>query len=110
MQNVSSTEQAHDVVHLRDQQLMKLPDADILAKARSEGRVVLTFDLDFGDLLAAAGQNLPSVVIFRLRNQTPSAVNPRLFSVISECRDHLERGAIIVVEETHYRIRHLPIS
>jgi len=51
----------------RDQQLMKLPDAEILQKARSENRIVLTFDLDFGDLLAASGENLPSVIIFRLR-------------------------------------------
>lgn len=48
---------AHNAVHLRDEQLMNLPDAEILAKARTEDRVVLTFDLDFGDLLAAGGQS-----------------------------------------------------
>ena len=80
----SLRERAHDAVHLRDEQLIRLPDTDILAKARLEGRVLLTFDLDFGDLLASSGQNLPSVIIFRLRNQTPSAVNPRLLSVLSE--------------------------
>ena len=46
---------AYDAVHLRAEQLMTLPDTDILAKARSEGRMLLTFDLDFGDLLAASG-------------------------------------------------------
>src|ERR1051325_9222577 len=56
----SLREAGHDSVHLRDEGLMRMEDAGILDKARSEGRVVLTFDLDFGDLLAASGANLPS--------------------------------------------------
>ncbi len=48
----SLREAGHDSVHLRDEGLIRMEDADILHKARSEGRVVLTFDLDFGDLVA----------------------------------------------------------
>jgi predicted nuclease of predicted toxin-antitoxin system len=55
-----------DAVHLIEQDLYRLPAHDILAKARAEGRIVLTHDLDFGDLMAAIGAQLPSVVIFRL--------------------------------------------
>jgi predicted nuclease of predicted toxin-antitoxin system len=43
----------HDAVHLRDEGLITLPDTEILEKGRRERRIVLTFDLDFGDLLAA---------------------------------------------------------
>lgn len=71
----------HDVVHLRGEGLIRLPDTEIAAKAVAERRIVLTFDLDFGDILAAARSAVPSVVIFRLRNQTPAAVTPRLFQV-----------------------------
>jgi predicted nuclease of predicted toxin-antitoxin system len=59
----------HDAVHLRDEGLIRLPDPDIVRKALAEGRIVLTFDLDFGDILAIARGEAPSVVIFRLRNQ-----------------------------------------
>lgn len=55
--------QGHDVVHLQEQGLIRLPDAEILVKARAEERIVLTHDLDFGELLAASGGTLPSVVI-----------------------------------------------
>src|SRR5262245_17768180 len=79
----SLREAGHDAVHLRDEGLLKMRDSDILEKARSENRVVLTFDLDFGDLLAASGEKLPSVIISRLRNQTPSALRPRLFGILS---------------------------
>jgi predicted nuclease of predicted toxin-antitoxin system len=86
-----------------------MEDSNILQKARSEDRVVLTFDLDFGDLLAASGEKLPSVIIFRLRNQTPSSVPPRLFEILSECEADLNAGSVIIVEENRYRVRRLPI-
>ena len=105
----SLREAGHDSVHLRDEGLLKMEDANILDKARTEARIVLTFDLDFGDLLAASGQRLPSVIIFRLRNQTPSAVRPRLFKILSECEADLGGGAIIVVEDARYRVRRLPV-
>ena len=100
---------AHDAVHLREEGLIRLPDPDIVAKAAREQRVVLTFDLDFGDILAVAITETPSVIIFRLRNQTPAAVNPRLFRVISDCESELASGAIIIVEDQGYRVRRLPI-
>ena len=106
----SLREIGHDAVHLRDQALSKLQDPDILDKARSEGRILLTFDLDFGDLLAASRDKLPSVIIFRLRNQTPSFVRPRLFEVLSKCEADLNSGAIVVVEEARYRVRRFPIQ
>lgn len=111
MSTIASLREAgYESVHLRDEGLLKMEDADILDKARSEGRIVLAFDLDFGDLLAASGEKLPSVIIFRLRNQTPSAVRPRLFKILSECETDLNGGAIIVVEESRYRVRRLPIT
>lgn len=98
-----------EAIHLREEGLQRLPDSDILEKAKREQRVVLTFDLDFGDLLAAGGGGTPSVVLFRLRNQTPDSVTPRLISVLKACRVDLERGAIVIVEDDRYRLRRLPI-
>jgi predicted nuclease of predicted toxin-antitoxin system len=72
-------EAGYDSVHLREQNLHRLPDQAILLKAIEERRIVITFDLDFGDLLATRGGRRPSVIIFRLNNQTPSNVTKRLF-------------------------------
>ena len=99
----------HETVHLREENLGRLPDDAILEKARREGRVVLTFDLDFGDILAAGAHTLPSVIIFRLRNQTPSSVTPKLLEVISKRSNELADGAIIIVEDARYRLRRLPV-
>ena len=98
-----------EVTHLREQSLLTMPDDQIVAKAIREERVILTFDLDFGDLLAASGGRVPSVILFRMRNQTPAAVTLRLFEALRTCRDALATGAIVIVEDAAYRLRRLPI-
>ena len=57
----------HDAVHVHAEGLDRLPDSDVLKKAREEGRVLLTHDLDFGLLIAASEASTPSIIIFRLR-------------------------------------------
>jgi predicted nuclease of predicted toxin-antitoxin system len=99
----------HQAVHLQQEGLGRLSDSEILEKARSEGSVVLTHDLDFGDLLAAGGTQLPSVVIFRLRNMHPKQVNLYLQNVITQHAKALDRGAIATVAEGGVRIRRLPL-
>ena len=41
----------HDARHLREEGLHRLPNGSIFAKAVAEDRIVLTFDLDFGDIV-----------------------------------------------------------
>jgi predicted nuclease of predicted toxin-antitoxin system len=99
----------HEVLHLREDGLHRLADDQILELARREERIVLTFDLDFGDLLAAGGDSLPSVIIFRLHDQTPSSVTPKLLILLAEREQELIAGAIVIVEDRRYRLRRLPI-
>lgn len=65
----------HDAVHLDEQGLNRLPDEAIVQKARNENRVLLTHDLGFGELVAAGGAQLPSAVIFRLRDMRPERLD-----------------------------------
>ncbi len=102
-------ERGHEAVHLQEQGLGKMPDGEILAKARAEGRVLLTHDLDFGELLAASGGNLPSVIIFRLKDMRAENVNSHLFSILEKQSDALEKGVVCSVSERKVRSRTLPI-
>lgn len=86
-----------------------MQDAAILAKARNEGRVLLTHDLGFGELLAGSGAELPSVMVFRLRNMYPEWVNRYLYGIVMEYQGMLEQGAIISVTEGQIRVRALPM-
>lgn len=100
----------YDAIHLDRAGLGRLPDSHILAKANTEDYIVLTHDLDFGDLMAASGAKAPSVIIFRLRNMRPESVNHFLRQVIERFQTELERGAIITVTEGNIRVRELPIG
>lgn len=98
-------EHGNEVIHLREEGSWRLSDSAMFDKARKEKCVVLTFDLDFGDLLAYTVQSLPSVIIFRLRNQTPASVTPRLLETLSSCSQELSTGAVVIVEDNRYRLR-----
>ena len=102
-------ELGHDVTHAREAGYHALLDAEILSHARSQSRIVITFDLDFGDLLAAAGESLPSVVLIRTHNQRADVVTPRVLDVASRFALELETGALIVVEDARVRLRRLPL-
>jgi len=99
----------HDTVHLREAGMKRALDVDIVVKAKNEDRIVLTCDLDFGDILAASGDDKPSVIIFRLENETPANMNKRLAQVLKESSNALRDGAIVLVEESRHRVRFLPI-
>ena len=103
-------EHGHDAVHAGDIGFVRASEETILECARADGRVVLTVDLDFGQLLAASLQATPSVVIFRVHDQTPGSITPRLLRVIAERTTDLEKGAIVLVEDSRYCVRTLPIK
>lgn len=103
-------ENGHDAVHLRDERLHRLPDDAIFEKAFREQRIILTFDLDFGEILACSGDKHISVILFRLLNTRTPHVIDRLKKVLEDTADALQEGAIVVVEESRHRIRRLPIE
>ena len=100
--------QGHDATHLRDEGLQRLPNGEIFDKAIAESRVVVTFDLDFGEIVALSKGRKTGVILFRLRNTRTSFVVQRLSEVIADCADALARGAVVIVEETRHRVREFP--
>lgn len=100
----------HEAVHLRDEGLQRLPNGEIFQKAIREQRIVLTFDLDFGEILAASGGQIVSVVLFRLRNTRTGFVIQRLDDVLNHSSAELLQGAIVIVEDSRHRVRRLPIG
>lgn len=100
----------HEAIHVRTLGMQRAPDGDIVERARADASVVLTFDLDFGEVLALGVLDKPSVIIFRLANESADSVNQRLSAVLAERVAELDSGALILVEDTKYRVRKLPIG
>ena len=103
-------ENRHDATHLRDQGLHRMPNGEIFDKAIRENRIVITFDLDFGEIAALTEGRKASVILFRLKNTRTPYVIERLSSAIEAFADALEKGAIVIVEDTRYRVRYFPIG
>lgn len=67
-------------------------------------------DLDFAEIAAFAKGEPISVVVFRMHNTRPEVLINRLSDVLENSSQALERGAIVSVEESRYRVRYLPIG
>ena len=89
--------------------MQRAADRELIRLAQVEQRVLLTFDLDFGEILALGVADRPSVIIFRLANERADSVNQRLEVILAEQAAALEAGALILVEDARYRVRRLPI-
>jgi predicted nuclease of predicted toxin-antitoxin system len=63
----------HDAVHVSEIGLTSTDDLVILARARDEGRVLVSGDHDFVQMLFASGATRPSLVLVREVEAMPSA-------------------------------------
>jgi predicted nuclease of predicted toxin-antitoxin system len=60
-------------------------------------------------LLAVSGAVLPSVVLFRLGNESREVIEEYLDDVLLQFSEELNAGAIISVKDDGFRVRALPI-
>ncbi len=101
--------EGYDAIHLSEERLQRLPDPEIFDKGLREKRIVITFDLGFGEIVASSCY-LTSVIIYRLRDARASHQVDRLRAVLSIVTEELKCGAVLVIEETRHRLRSLPIG
>jgi predicted nuclease of predicted toxin-antitoxin system len=84
-------------------------DAAILEWAREQGHVVVTHDLDFGDLLFSSRGSSPSVIIIRERDTSTEVLSGPLLRVLGQFEQELHQGALIAMSGYMARVRPLPL-
>jgi predicted nuclease of predicted toxin-antitoxin system len=67
----------HDAGHLDEAGLQRLSDHEIFALAAREHRIIITTDLDFGEILAHSRQASTSVIVFQLAQSASSSGSQR---------------------------------
>jgi predicted nuclease of predicted toxin-antitoxin system len=100
----------HEAVHWVDIGMATAGDAEVMAYARQHGLVVLTNDLDFGDILAATGGDAPSVVQLRTDGLRFEAIGARVLQALADHADALSQGALMSIDLRRLRIRLLPLA
>jgi predicted nuclease of predicted toxin-antitoxin system len=93
----------HDVVYIAEA-AAGLGDADVIALALQEGRLLLTEDKDFGDLVFRRERIVPGVVLLRVGTDNSRVKATRLAAVIDRYGEGLF-GRYMVVEEGRFRSR-----
>jgi len=98
----------HDAKHLREEGLHRMPNGEIFTKAIHEDRIIITFDLDFGEIVALSKGKRASVILFRLHNTRTPHLLRRLSVALKDTAKALEEWAVVVVEESRHRVRYFP--
>lgn len=103
-------EAGQDAVHARELGMAGALDREVFEHARTESRIIISADTDFGTLLATLHAPGPSVILFRGEaTDLPARQIAFLKKYLPELRDRLTEGGIAVYDGTRLRIRDLPI-
>ena len=95
----------HDTMTVADEALGGSNDPSILQAATSEGRMLLTFDLDFADIRRYPIGSHAGIVVFRLHDQRWAVLErPARQLIESGLLDRLQSG-LAIVDESRVRIR-----
>ena len=78
-------------------------DEHVLALARSQSRVLLTEDKDFGVLAYAGGHETAGVILIRFPGNARSSLGPALVNVVAEFGERLST-AFAVIEPGRARL------
>ncbi len=95
----------HQVDTVSDEGLTGTPDPALLDVCRREQRLLITFDVGFGDLRAYPPQDHAGIIVLRLRDQQPSVVLDVLHRLVAQHDLSSFSGALAIAGEDRVRIR-----
>jgi len=97
-------ERGHDALTVFDQGYRGRSDRDIANLTQSEGRILISLDLDFSNILMFPPEKYPGLIVLRLRRKSRSVVR----RIVNRVIDHLDKeplaGRLWIVDEHRIRI------
>lgn len=93
----------HDVLYAAEA-LRSLTDREVLVVAARDGRIIVTDDKDFGDLVMNRAHGASGVILFRIDQRRSAVRCARLVNIVNEFGSILY-SSFVVVRERSFRIR-----
>ncbi|MCG2689903.1 DUF5615 family PIN-like protein [Candidatus Parcubacteria bacterium] len=87
--------------------LSSAPDEEVIQKATREKRIIVTFDLDFGEIFYFSKKINLRILVLRLKNQTVESVNKTLKHILESkvLESQTADDWLIVAGEQGVRVR-----
>lgn len=97
-----------DIKSITEERLGHLLDEDVVEMAKKERRIIITFDLDFGEIYHEKEHRKIGIIVLRLNNQTPENVNFVLGQFLDKNISRLKQNtrSLIVIKENGIRFVH----
>lgn len=96
----------YDVTVIGRDHPRSLKDPQVLEIANREGRIVITNDKDFGEMVFREGFDHQGVIFFRMKDESTVTKIARLYAVLEVYKDIPDSSrAFITVTDTRIRVR-----
>jgi predicted nuclease of predicted toxin-antitoxin system len=95
----------HDVLYIAEF-AASLSDPEVIALAFREGRILLTADKDFGELVFRRAQSVPGLILLRIDPANGPMARIRLLKAVDQFGQGLF-GRYVVIDEVRFRSRPL---
>ena len=93
----------HDVTVIATDYMPGLSDAEIIAIAHREGRVIITNDTDFGELAVRHGLPHAGIILFRVRGADHATKQARLDFVLHHYSAQLDQLIVVTLDSIRVR-------
>jgi len=81
------------------------PDSEVLAIAKSREAILLTCDLEFGNVLIYPPGSHSGIILLRISQATENQVHSLLLKALAEIDPSLLSRSLVVIDKNKYRVR-----
>lgn len=102
-------ERGYEVDRVQDEGLSGCSDGRLWHQVVKEGRILITLDLDFGDIRRFPPGKHPGLILLRPKAKGRQAVSAVLLRIVQDHRLEDFRGCLVVADPRRTRVRR-PVS
>ena len=94
-----------DIIDLIIENKHGLTDEEVIKFAKKEKRVIITFDLDFGEIYYFSERGKVGIIVLRIMDQTVESVNKVLDKFFQKEAKNIDlEKSLVIIDDTKVRI------
>src|SRR3990172_10581784 len=94
----------YDVADVRERNLSRIPDTDLVEIAKKENRILLTFDKHFSNIFIYPPKDYSGIIRIRIHPPLLSIIESSLERLLSSFSLSDFKGSLVILEKDDYRI------